>query len=182
MPARCISLPVFDNYGIEIPDASWTWNDMLSLAEKLTGTDPVTGKQTYGVQLDSMDNANNSFFNYQMIASAYDAKVFQYGKTVEDSTVNFVNEKTENSGTVSVSAFSLEYYGAYCDGTVDNSIGIFPGGFYQWSGKRKNTELFPNRLLSSEYYYRRKCNFDVSGSFTGRWRIAECILKFYYRA
>ena len=62
---------------------------------KLTGTDPVTGKQTYGVQLDSMDNANNSFFSYQMIASAYDAKVFQYGKTVEDSTVNFENDKTE---------------------------------------------------------------------------------------
>lgn len=86
---------IFDNYGVEVPDASWTWSDMLALAEKLTGTDPVTGKQTYGVQLDSMDNANNSFFSYQMIASAYDAKVFQYGKTVEDSTVNFENDKTE---------------------------------------------------------------------------------------
>ena len=86
---------IFEDYGVEVPDASWTWEDMLSLAEKLTGTDPVTGKQTYGVQLDSMDSANNSFFNYQMIASAYDAKVFHYGKTAEDSTVNFVNEKTE---------------------------------------------------------------------------------------
>lgn len=86
---------IFDNYGVEVPDASWTWGDMLVLAEKLTGTDPVTGKQTYGVQLDAMDNANNSFFNYQMIASAFDAKVFHYGKTVEDSTVNFVNDKTE---------------------------------------------------------------------------------------
>ena len=91
---------------------------MLSLAEKLTGTDPVTGKQTFGVQLDSMDNANNSFFNYQMIASAYDAKVFQYGKTVEDSTVNFVNEKTEKVFQM------IQDLGAYTSSNVKEGMNI----------------------------------------------------------
>ena len=85
---------IFDDYGVELPDEDWTWEDLLNTAQQLTGTDPVTGEQTYGVQLDQMDNANNMFFTYQMIASAYDAQVFHYGKTLDDSTVDFTNDKT----------------------------------------------------------------------------------------
>ena len=109
---------IFEDYGVELPDASWTWSDMLSLAEKLTGTDPVTGKQTYGVQVDSMENANNLWFNYGMIASAYDAKVFQYGKTVEDSKVDFKIDK-------SIAAFQmLRDLGQYCSPQVKEGVNV----------------------------------------------------------
>lgn len=49
-PYFCIiDTKIFEDYGVELPSADWTWEDMLALAEKLTGTDPITGEQTYGV-------------------------------------------------------------------------------------------------------------------------------------
>jgi len=109
---------IFEDYGVELPDASWTWSDMLALAEQLTGTDPVTGEQTYGVQVDSMENANNLWFTYGMLASAYDAKVFQYGKTVEDSKVDFTIDK-------SIAAFQMiRDLGQYCSPQVREGINI----------------------------------------------------------
>lgn len=93
-PQMCyIDTQILENYGVEIPDSSWTWDDLLSIARQTTGTDPVTGQQTYGVQIDSMDNANNAFFTFQMVASAYDARIFTYGATVEESEVNYQNEE-----------------------------------------------------------------------------------------
>lgn len=39
---------IFDDYGLQIPGPDYTMNDLLDLAKKMTGTDPKTGKQTYG--------------------------------------------------------------------------------------------------------------------------------------
>ena len=85
---------IFEHYGVELPGEDWTWEDMLAMAEKMTGTDPVTGKQTYGVQLVDTNSTANSFFNYQMMASGFDAKVITYGKTPLDSKVAFTGEGT----------------------------------------------------------------------------------------
>lgn len=84
---------IFDDYGVALPDENWTWEDVATLAEKMTGTDPVTGKQTWGVQLVDTDSGNR-FFNYQMIASAFDAKTITYGKTVADCKVDFTGAGT----------------------------------------------------------------------------------------
>ncbi len=85
---------IFDDYGVALPDENWTWEDVVALAEKMTGIDPVTGKQTWGVQIVEPDAVGNRFFNYQMIASAFDAKTITYGKTVAESKVDFTGEGT----------------------------------------------------------------------------------------
>ena len=109
---------IFEDYGVELPDASWTWDDLLALAQQLTGTDPVTGQQTYGVQVDSMENANNSWFNFNLIASAKDAKVFNYGKTVEESTVDFTSDKA-------VAVFQMiRDLGQYCSPSVKEGLNV----------------------------------------------------------
>lgn len=85
---------IFENYGVALPDENWTWEDVVTLAEKMTGTDPVTGKQTWGVQIVDTDSVGNRFFNYQMIASAFDAKTITYGKTIADCNVDFTGAGT----------------------------------------------------------------------------------------
>ncbi len=85
---------IFDNYGVALPDENWTWGDVLALAERMTGIDPVTGKQTWGVQIVDTDSVGNRFFNYQMIASAFDAKTITYGKTIADCKVDFTGAGT----------------------------------------------------------------------------------------
>ena len=47
-----IDKQILNDYGVEIPDyKTWTLDDIKEIAEKTTGTDPVTGKQTYGMSL-----------------------------------------------------------------------------------------------------------------------------------
>lgn len=118
-PMLCyLDKDIFEHYGVDLPDENWTWSDMLSLAEQMTGTDPVTGEQTYGVQIDSMDSANNAFFTFQMIASAYDAQVFTYGKTVEESAVDYTSDKA-------LSVFQMiKDLGEYCSPAVREGVNI----------------------------------------------------------
>jgi ABC-type glycerol-3-phosphate transport system substrate-binding protein len=85
---------IFEDYGVALPDENWTWEDAITLAEQMTGTDPVTGKQTWGTQLVETGAVGNRFFNYQLISSAYDAKTITYGKTVAESKVDFTGEGT----------------------------------------------------------------------------------------
>lgn len=94
-PMMCIlDKQIFDHYGLELPDASWTWADLVELGKKMTGTDPVTGEQTWGIRMTQTDSVGNRYFNYQMIASAYDAKAFFYGKTLQECSADLTGEKT----------------------------------------------------------------------------------------
>lgn len=43
-----IDLRILDHYGVKAPEANWTWNDLMEIAKATTGTDPVTGKETFG--------------------------------------------------------------------------------------------------------------------------------------
>ena len=83
-----VDLDILGHYGVEAPTADWTWDDLLEIAQKCTGTDPVTGKQTYGVQLCYTHTAN-IFQNYYGLAMAYGAEPITYGSTPADSTINF---------------------------------------------------------------------------------------------
>lgn len=78
----------FDNYGVELPSFDWTYDDMLSLAEQMTGTDPVTGEQTYGIQFLSAGE-NNVCFNHVIWANSLGADIFQYGTNVSDTVVDY---------------------------------------------------------------------------------------------
>lgn len=83
---------IFEHYGVDIPDASWTWDELLETAEKLTGTDPVTGEKTYGVQLTKTQE-QNIMINYYVIANAFDARPITYGASAVESTIDNTNDK-----------------------------------------------------------------------------------------
>lgn len=87
-----VDTEILEHYGVELPDANWTWDDLIAIAQKCTGTDPVTGKQTYGCQLCYTNN-QNIFQNYYQLAMAYDAAPIAYGATAAESTVDVTGEK-----------------------------------------------------------------------------------------
>lgn len=49
---------LFEEWGVELPSYDWTWEDLLDLASKLTGTNPVTGEQNYGVYVFDLTENN----------------------------------------------------------------------------------------------------------------------------
>ena len=85
-----IDLDILEHYGVEAPTADWTWEDLIKIAEACTGTDPVTGQETYGVQLCYTHTAN-IFQNYYQLAMAYGAKPITYGATAAESTIDFTD-------------------------------------------------------------------------------------------
>ena len=84
---------IFKDYGVEVPDASWTFDDVLSLAEKTTGKDPVTGNQTYGMSMLEAASANK---NYIWASRGFNAPVFQFGKTLAETKADFTTDATKN--------------------------------------------------------------------------------------
>ena len=60
---------LFEEWGVELPTADWTWEDLLDLASKLTGANPVTGEQNYGVFPFLCDN-NSAWKAYSSYCAA----------------------------------------------------------------------------------------------------------------
>lgn len=83
---------IFADYGIELPGADWTWGDLLALAEKMTGTDPVTGEQTYGYKFVSRVANNNFYFNHMMLAQAYGGGIIHYADKLSEITADYKGE------------------------------------------------------------------------------------------
>ena len=83
---------ILQDYGVPIPDASWTLEDMTNIAEKTTGSNPATGKQTYGI---SMVKASDAYKNYILMGRAFDNVIFDLSPELADSKVSFATEKTE---------------------------------------------------------------------------------------
>lgn len=89
-----IDTKIFEDYGVELPSDNWTWEDLYNMASKMTGTDPVTGKQTYGVQINSMESVGNRYFTYMLLSAAYDNTCITYGKAAKDCKIDYTNEKS----------------------------------------------------------------------------------------
>lgn len=83
----------FEHFGVELPEDDWTYDDLLALAGELTGTDPVTGEQVYGFQFPWAGGGNEPF-NHFLIAQNYGAEIFEYGVSVQESTVNYECEES----------------------------------------------------------------------------------------
>lgn len=81
---------IFKNYGMDLPTSDWTYDDVLAIAEKLTGIDPVTGEETYGLQMFAA-GSSNLWFNYTQTANSVGAKIYTYGETLQDCTVNYLS-------------------------------------------------------------------------------------------
>lgn len=91
-PVLCVvDKQILQNYGAEMPDASWTFDEMAEIAEKCTGTDPVSGNQTYGV---SMCAASDAYKNYKVVSRGFDNVIFDFSPQLTDTKVKFNNEKT----------------------------------------------------------------------------------------
>lgn len=101
---------IFDHYGLEIPNSeTWTMQDVLDIAKATTGTDPVTGKQTYGMSMIAAASANK---NYIWSSRAFNNAIFEWGDTLGNTKVNIVNDttkKTLNYLTELVSYASPDY-------------------------------------------------------------------------
>ena len=91
---------IFADYGVDLPTADWTWDDLLALAEQLTGTDPVTGEQTYGFKFTSRNASNNFYFNHMMLSQAYGGDIIHYADTIGEITGDY-------TGEVSIKAFEM---------------------------------------------------------------------------
>lgn len=83
---------IFADYGVALPESDWTWDDLLALAEQLTGTDPVTGEQTYGYKFTSRIASNNFYFNHMMLAQNYGGNVIHYADTLSEITADYTGE------------------------------------------------------------------------------------------
>lgn len=92
-PVVCvIDKEILKNYGVELPDSSWSLEDMTKIAESCTGTDPVTGKETYGI---SMVKASDAYKNYILIGRGMDNEIFEFSPKLNETKVNFDTPKTQ---------------------------------------------------------------------------------------
>lgn len=83
---------LFADFGVELPTADWTWEDLLAIAKKLTGTNPVTGEECYGYKFTSRTGSNLFYANHMMLAQAYGGNVIHYGDTLAETTADYKGE------------------------------------------------------------------------------------------
>lgn len=119
---------IFKNFGVEIPDGNWTLEDFKEVAEKTTGKDPVTGKQTYGL---SMINAGSANKNYIWVSRAMDATAIQFGNTLKETVLNYNTDKTKEAFNYINSLYEyaspdyLEGLDMESSATADNNLAMF---------------------------------------------------------
>lgn len=115
-----IDKQIFEDYGVAVPDASWTFDDIVSLAEQTTGTDPKTGEQTYGISMFEAASANK---NYIWASRGFNAPVFQFAKTLKETKADFTTDTTKNvlNYITSLYAFSSPDYLEGLDTAVANT-------------------------------------------------------------
>lgn len=87
-----VNKTIFEDYGVPLPDyTTWTLDDLMEAAKATTGTDPKTGKETYGI---SPIKASDAFKNYIWSARAKNNEIFEWGDSIKNSKMNFVSDKT----------------------------------------------------------------------------------------
>lgn len=106
-----INKTIFEDYGVEIPDyETWTLDDMMEAAKATTGTDPKTGKETYGISPIKLSNA---YKNYIWASRAKNNEIFEWGDSIKNSKMNFISD-----GTAEV----LDYLTAFKDYTSPDYV------------------------------------------------------------
>lgn len=88
--AILINKKVFKDYGVDLPNSDWTWDDFMSVAKKLTGKDPKTKKKTYGVQFLQNQSNNEIWKNFACIGYGLGADpTLTYGPTAKETTLKY---------------------------------------------------------------------------------------------
>ena len=87
-----VNKTIFEDYGIPLPDyKTWTLDDLMEAAKATTGTDPKTGKETYGI---SPIKASDAFKNYIWSSRAKNNEIFEWGDSIKNSKMNFIGDDT----------------------------------------------------------------------------------------
>ncbi len=166
---------IFDDYGLEYPDETWTWEDVLEAAQKMTGTDPVTGEETYGYYIDgsSSDWMGRSLTGYFF---SKDVKVVEYADVQMETKVSYTSEEAlkgfefVNELAKNCPKGFLEGRGAENFGTENNNIAMW------YSQNLVQTFQKTESLgLTDRYGYAYSPVLETTdgwANFTGDWNMA----------
>jgi ABC-type glycerol-3-phosphate transport system substrate-binding protein len=84
---------ILDDYGVALPTDGWTWDDLLEIAKKTTGTNPKTGEQTYGFQFHNSHSDNEIWKNFANLGYGLGTTpTIQYGETAKASVMNYSDD------------------------------------------------------------------------------------------
>lgn len=83
---------LFEDWGVELPTSEWTYDDLLEIARKMTGTNPVTGEENYGCWFYG-NNDGNIWKRYSSVGAAWGLKsmIFDSANKYE-ATMDFNSE------------------------------------------------------------------------------------------
>ena len=112
----CIDKSILEHYGVELPTSDWTWDDLLAIAQATTGTDPVTGTETYGVKC--FNNSDSSIWKVYM--------AYCLGKGIENFTLtpNKFDVGLNFTTEAGISAFQF----------MTDIIAVSPKGYLEGAG------------------------------------------------
>ncbi len=96
---------LFEEWGVEMPDNTWTYDELLALAQKMTGTNPTTGAENYGVWYFGNEDGN-IWKLFSTVSAAWGVK------TMEFNTANKYEAKMDftSEGAVKVFNYINELY------------------------------------------------------------------------
>lgn len=174
-----IDKQIFEHYGLTLPDSeSWTLQDMKELAKSATGTDPVTGETTYGMSMIAAASANK---NYIWASRAMNNDIFEWGDSLADTNVNFVNDTTKEvlNYLTELSTYAspdyiegLDMTNAY---TEDNNLAMFiVEDAYSAYNTIKAAGLEDKYMLAALPKIQEGEFAGITSSHMGDWNMAIC--------
>jgi ABC-type glycerol-3-phosphate transport system substrate-binding protein len=85
-----INKDILSHYNVKLPDTNWTWDDLISIAKSCTGTDPITGNKTYGIQFVGAGSNSELRKNFSLIGYGIGANpTIKYGVDAKSSKVTY---------------------------------------------------------------------------------------------
>lgn len=147
-----IDTKLFADWGVDVPNADWTYADLLELSQKLTGVNPVTGEQNYGVWYYGNQDGN-IWKLFSSVSAAWGVKNMVF------DTPNKYESKMSFDSPEAVKVFAyindlykctppsyLENLGNDKIGTAENDIAIFlsegPMGMYKNTISYETTDRY----------------------------------------
>ncbi len=110
-----IDTQLFEEWGVEVPDASWTYDEMLELARQMTGTNPVTGLENYGIWYYGNEDGN-IWKLFSSVCAAWGVKTMQFDSPNKyEAAIDFTSE-----GAVKAFDYINELYKCTPPGYLEN--------------------------------------------------------------
>ncbi|MGI6725530.1 MAG: extracellular solute-binding protein [Christensenellales bacterium] len=170
----CYDKSIFDNFGVEYPNANDTWQTFLEKLKAITGENPVTGEMCYGSTINmTATNLWRPFVSYnwsnnihvtEFADKKFESKILYNTPEVIES-FKFLQEL----GTTFAPGY-LEKVGFERFGTKDNNVGVYldvmPLRLYQLT--------VANNCVDQYGYapYPKIVNNDGRAFFLGDWNMA----------